>query len=142
MITLGPDVQILANQAVMVFAQNQSPGTPGYNDGPMGPEFGKASPIGIPVVLLLLVATVLLIRNMNKHIKGLPESFDMDNPGPDQLADEGTDRAGVPEGSEGSEGAETEAEAETQTATDTDSENTQAKAGGIDPEANREPDTR
>jgi glycine betaine/proline transport system ATP-binding protein len=42
-------------QTSMVFAQNQSPGTPGYNDHPMGPEFGKASPIGIPVVLLLLM---------------------------------------------------------------------------------------
>mgnify|MGYP001156485844 CR=1 FL=1 len=95
MITLGPDVQILAHQAAMVFAQ-QSPGTPGYNENPVGPEFGKASPIGIPVVLLLLIATVLLIRNMNKHIKNLPESFDTENPEPDQLADEGTDRAGVP----------------------------------------------
>lgn len=93
--TLGPDVQILAHQAVMIFAQNQSPGTPGYNDGPMGPEFGKASPIGIPLVLLLLIVTVLLVRNMNKHIKGLPVSFDVENPEPDQLADEGTDRAGV-----------------------------------------------
>ncbi|EYT62957.1 hypothetical protein H483_0108980 [Dietzia sp. UCD-THP] len=101
MITLGPDVQILAHQAVMVFAQNQSPGTPGYNDHPMGPEFGKASPIGIPVVLLLLVATVLLIRNMNKHIKNLPETFDTDHPEPDQLADEGTDRAGVEGGAPG-----------------------------------------
>ncbi|WP_411741227.1 hypothetical protein [Rhodococcus sp. IEGM 1408] len=98
MITLGPDVQILAYQAAMVFAQNQAPGTPGYNDNPIGPEFGKASPIGIPVVLLLLIATVLLIRNMNKHIKNLPESFDAEHPEPDQLADEGTDRAGVEAG--------------------------------------------
>lgn len=95
MIALGPDVQILAYQAAQVFAQNQSPGTPGYNDGPKGPEFGKASPIGIPVVLLLLIATVLLVRNMNKHIKNLPESFDSEHPEADQLADEGTDRAGV-----------------------------------------------
>lgn len=97
MITLGPDVQILAHQAAMVFAQ-QSPGTPGYNDHPMGPEFGKASPIGIPVVLLLLIVTVLLVRNMNKHIKNLPDSFDAEHPEPDQLADEGTDRAGVEAG--------------------------------------------
>jgi len=96
MITLGPDVQILAYQSAMVLAQNQSPGTPGYNDNPVGPEFGKASPIGIPVILLLLIATVLLIRNMNKHIKNLPESFDVENPAPDQLADEGTDRGAVP----------------------------------------------
>ncbi|MCT1433557.1 hypothetical protein [Dietzia maris] len=96
MITLGPDVQILAYQSAMVLAQNQSPGTPGYNDNPVGPEFGKASPIGIPVILLLLIATVLLIRNMNKHIKNLPESFDTAHPEPDQLADEGTDRGAVP----------------------------------------------
>lgn len=99
MISLGPDVQILAHQAALVLAQ-QSPGTPGYNDGPMGPEFGKASPIGIPVILLLLLATVMLIRNMNKHIKNLPESFDTEHPEPDQLADEGTDRAGVEGGPE------------------------------------------
>lgn len=96
MITLGPDVQILAYESAMILAQNQSPGTPGSNDHPMGPEFGKASPLGIPVVLLLLIATVLLIRNMNKHIKNLPESFDAEHPEPDQLIDEGTDRAGVP----------------------------------------------
>ncbi|MCP6274903.1 hypothetical protein NL452_26765, partial [Klebsiella pneumoniae] len=54
------------------------------------------SPIGIPVILLLLIATVLLIRNMNKHIKNLPESFDTEHPEPDQLADEGTDRGAVP----------------------------------------------
>ena len=96
MITLGPDVQILAYQSAMVLAQNQSPGTPGYNDNPVGPEFGKASPIGIPVILLLLIATVLLIRNMNKHIKNLPESFDTEHREPDQLADEGTDRGAVP----------------------------------------------
>lgn len=94
MITLGPDVQILAYESAMVLAQ-QSPGTPGYNDNPIGPEFGKASPLGIPVVLLLLIATVLLIRNMNKHLKNLPESFDVENPEADQLADDGTDRAGV-----------------------------------------------
>ena len=61
MTSLGPEVQILAHEAAMVFAQ-QSPGTPGYNDGPMGPEFGKASPIGIPVVLLMLIATVFYFR--------------------------------------------------------------------------------
>jgi hypothetical protein len=41
-----------------------------------GEEFGKASPVGLVVVLLLAVATVLLIRSMTKRIKRLPESFD------------------------------------------------------------------
>lgn len=90
-------VQVLAYRAVDLLAQNQSPGTPGYDDSPKGPEFGKASPVGIPIVLLLLIATVALIWNMNKHIKNLPESFDAENPEADQLVDEGTDRAGVAE---------------------------------------------
>lgn len=41
-----------------------------------GPEFGKASPIGLVVVLLLIVATVFLIRSMSKHLKRVPASFD------------------------------------------------------------------
>ena len=41
-----------------------------------GPEFGKASPIGLVVILLLAVATVLLIRSMSKRIRRLPASFD------------------------------------------------------------------
>ena len=107
MITLGPDVQILAYESAMILAQNQSPGTPGSNDHPIGPEIGKTSPLGIPVVLLLLIATVLLIRNMNKHIKNLPESFDAEHPEPDQLIDEGTDRAGVQAAAEKKDSTET-----------------------------------
>lgn len=125
MIAPGPDLQILAYNAAMVFAQNQSPGTPGYNDSPKGPEFGKASPIGIPVVLLLLIATILLVRNMNKHIKNLPESFDTEHPEADQLADEGTDRAGV-EGADAVEGAGADA-------VDAEADGATPEAGAADP---------
>jgi hypothetical protein len=55
-----------------------------------GPDFGKASPLGLLVVVLLLVATCFLVWSMNRHLKKLPESFDRDNPEPDQAADEGT----------------------------------------------------
>ena len=41
-----------------------------------GEEFGKASPIGLVVILLLGIATILLIRNMTKRIRRLPASFD------------------------------------------------------------------
>jgi|tagenome__1003787_1003787.scaffolds.fasta_scaffold20323161_2 hypothetical protein len=41
-----------------------------------GAEFGKASPIGLVVILLLAVATVFLIRSMSKRIRRLPASFD------------------------------------------------------------------
>ncbi|WP_067681918.1 hypothetical protein [Nocardia miyunensis] len=58
---------------------------------PTGPEFGKASPLGLVIVLILLAGTVLLIRSMNKHIKGLPADFSPEHPEPDQAADDGTD---------------------------------------------------
>jgi hypothetical protein len=40
------------------------------------PEWGNAAPVGLAIVLVLLLATVLLIRNMSKRIKRLPESFE------------------------------------------------------------------
>jgi hypothetical protein len=56
-----------------------------------GPDFGKASPIGLLVVVLLLIATLFLLRSMNRQLKKVPESFDRTHPEPDQAADEGTD---------------------------------------------------
>lgn len=56
-----------------------------------GPDFGKASPLGLLVVVLLVVATLFLVRSMNRQLKKVPESFDRQHPEPDQAADEGTD---------------------------------------------------
>ncbi|MGE2689667.1 hypothetical protein [Mycolicibacterium pulveris] len=53
---------------VAVLAQ-QEPNQP-------GPEFGKASPFGMLVIALLLVATFLLVWSMNRHLRKLPKSFD------------------------------------------------------------------
>ncbi|GAC85903.1 hypothetical protein [Gordonia paraffinivorans] len=58
---------------------------------PQGPEFGKSSPLGLLVILLLLIGTGFLIWSMNRQLKKLPESFDTDHPEPDQAFDEGTD---------------------------------------------------
>ncbi len=55
-----------------------------------GPDFGKASPFGLVMVVLLLIGTVTLVWSMNRHLKKLPESFDRDNPEPDQAVDDGT----------------------------------------------------
>ena len=44
--------------------------------GGQGEEFGKASPIGLFLILALLIAVVLLIRSMNRRLRNLPESFD------------------------------------------------------------------
>ena len=39
-------------------------------------------PIGLLIILLMLIATALLIRNMNSRIKRLPPEFpDQDEPG-------------------------------------------------------------
>jgi hypothetical protein len=56
-----------------------------------GPDFGKASPLGLLVIVLLLIATLFLLRSMNRQLKKVPESFDPEHPAPDQAADEGTD---------------------------------------------------
>ncbi len=61
-----------------------------------GPDFGKASPIGLLVIVLLLIATLLLLRSMNRQLKKVPDSFDPDHPAPDQAADEGTDTVDPP----------------------------------------------
>ncbi|MEP9413009.1 hypothetical protein ABLE92_01455 [Gordonia sp. VNQ95] len=58
---------------------------------PQGPEFGKASPLGLLIIILLLVGTALLIWSMNRQLKKLPKTFDTDHPEADQAFDEGTD---------------------------------------------------
>ncbi len=62
---------------------------------PTGPEFGKSSPIGFLIVVLLLIGTILLVRSMNKHIRKLPERFTPEHPEPDQEADDGTEPGAV-----------------------------------------------
>ncbi|HEY1486451.1 MAG TPA: hypothetical protein VGF84_10130 [Micromonosporaceae bacterium] len=36
---------------------------------------GVAGPVGLLIIVLLAIATALLVRNMNKRLKRLPESF-------------------------------------------------------------------
>ncbi len=76
----------LSLAALRVFADLQADDAP-HNTGP---DFGKASPFGLLVVVLLLLSLVFLVRSMNRHLKKLPESFDPQNPGPDQAVDDGT----------------------------------------------------
>jgi len=47
-----------------------------------GPDFGKASPFGLLIVVILLICVFVLVWSMNKHLKKLPESFDTE-PVPD-----------------------------------------------------------
>jgi hypothetical protein len=41
-----------------------------------GPDFGKASPVGLLVVVLLLIGVFALVWSMNRHLKKIPASFD------------------------------------------------------------------
>jgi hypothetical protein len=53
-----------------------------------GPDFGKASPFGLLIVVLLMVGTFFLIWSMNRHLRKLPKTFD--HPESDRGADDGT----------------------------------------------------
>jgi hypothetical protein len=55
-----------------------------------GPDFGKASPVGLLIVILLLIGTFVLVWSMNRRLKRLPQSFDREDREPDQAAGEGT----------------------------------------------------
>lgn len=69
----------IATSGVTILANTW--GTPDMTGG-RGPEFGKASPIGLFLILGLLIAVIFLIRSMNRRLRNLPESFDdADNAG-------------------------------------------------------------
>ncbi len=40
-----------------------------------GPDFGKASPVGLLVVVLLLIAVFFLVWSMNRHLKKARDHF-------------------------------------------------------------------
>jgi hypothetical protein len=44
-----------------------------------GPDYGKASPIGLLVVLLLVIGVFMLVRSMNRHLKRVPQSFEAES---------------------------------------------------------------
>ena len=40
-----------------------------------GPDFGKASPVGLILLVLLLITVFLLVWSMNKHLRRVPKTF-------------------------------------------------------------------
>lgn len=89
--------------AVALLAQDQPKDT--------GPEFGKASPVGLLVVVLLLIGTFLLVRSMNRQLKKVPKSFD-------------------PPASEPNSGAESPTEPEAPSEVDAPPDGTKREPGG------------
>lgn len=59
----------------------------GVEPPPGQPEFGKASPIALVVILALGLATVLLIVSMTRHLKKVPASFDEPEPGAEKAGE-------------------------------------------------------
>ena len=47
-----------------------------------GPDFGKASPVGLLIVVLLLIAVFALVWSMNRHLKKARDHFAADESGP------------------------------------------------------------
>ena len=39
-------------------------------------DVGKAGPLGLLLLVVLLIAVALLVRSMSKHLKKIPPSFD------------------------------------------------------------------
>jgi len=51
-----------------------------------GPDFGKASPVGLLIVVLLFIGIVGLVWSMNRHLKRLPDTFDKSTDEPEVAA--------------------------------------------------------
>jgi hypothetical protein len=52
------------------------------NDDQLPSDVGKAGPIGLLLIVLLLIATALLVKSMSGHLKRVPRSFDPGDDGP------------------------------------------------------------
>jgi hypothetical protein len=52
-----------------------------------GPEWGKAAPVGLLIILLMGIALYFLIKSMNKNLRKVPSSFDTDIPDADGADD-------------------------------------------------------
>lgn len=61
----------VAGTAAVVLAQQP-------DNGGQGDDAGKASPVGLVLLILFLIAVVLLVRSMTKHLKRVPASFETD----------------------------------------------------------------
>jgi hypothetical protein len=65
----------MTHQLVELLAENN------FGDTRSG---GLAGPTGLVIILLLVVATILLIRNMNARLRRLPDRFPDQPPPPDK----------------------------------------------------------
>lgn len=59
-----------------------------------GPEWGKAAPIGLLIVLLMGIALYFLIKSMNKNLSKVPSSFETDGTASDDGVEGDVHQAG------------------------------------------------
>ncbi|WP_442916595.1 hypothetical protein [Lentzea sp. NBC_00516] len=71
---LSPDFS-LGSTVALVAVQPSNPND-GNDKGGQGEDFGKSSPVGLVLLIVFFIAIFFLVKSMNKHIKGLPASFD------------------------------------------------------------------
>ena len=50
-------------------------------------DVGKAGPLGLLLIVMLLIAVILLGRSMGRHLKRVPRSFDPEDQVPDTPAE-------------------------------------------------------
>jgi hypothetical protein len=50
-------------------------------------DVGKSGPVGLLLIVLLLIATLLLVKSMGRHLKRIPRSFDPADQVPDTPAE-------------------------------------------------------
>jgi hypothetical protein len=58
-----------------------------------GPGDGVAGPLGLLIIVLLVIATVLLMRNMNARLRRLPTEFPDPSAAPEARPDADTEVA-------------------------------------------------
>ncbi|GFG74930.1 hypothetical protein [Mycobacterium botniense] len=100
-----------------------------------GPDFGKASPLGLLVIVLLMLGTVVLIRSMNRHLRKVPASFEEKN-APDRPVTERT--AAAADTRPPGEAAGPAADRPADTATDTRGGSARTESSGSPHEPNGE----
>lgn len=70
---LSPDFSVGSTVALVAV---QPSNTNDDDKGGQGEDFGKSSPVGLVLLIVFFIAVFFLVKSMNKHIKGLPASFD------------------------------------------------------------------
>ncbi|MHA6798482.1 hypothetical protein [Bounagaea algeriensis] len=65
----------MTSRQALAFVAAQAPQPP-EDPGGQGEDFGKSSPVGLLLLVLLMIGMCLLVWSMSRHLRRLPERFD------------------------------------------------------------------